>query len=60
MNIQLFIYTASVSFAKAAVARVFNKIKQCRRIATRYDNLAPAIWPYIQFAFVRRAYESTP
>jgi transposase len=43
--------------------RVFNKIKRCRRIATRYDKLAANDLAFIQLASVRLwlgVYESTP
>jgi transposase len=42
---------------------VFNKIKQCRRIATRYDKLAANYLAFIQVASIRlwlRANECTP
>ena len=45
------------------VERFFNKIKQCRRIATRYDKLAANYLVFIKLASIRlwiRAYESTP
>lgn len=45
------------------VERFFNKIKQCRRIATRYDKLAVNYLAFIKLASIRiwlRAYESTP
>jgi transposase len=45
------------------VERYFNKIKQCRRIATRYDKLAVNYLAFIKLASIRiwlRAYESTP
>jgi hypothetical protein len=45
------------------VERFFNKIKQCRRIATRYDKLAVNYLAFIKLASFRiwlRAYESTP
>jgi transposase len=45
------------------VERFFNKIKQCRRIATRYDKLAANYLAFIQLASIRlwpRANESTP
>jgi transposase len=45
------------------VERSFNKIKQCRRIATRYDKLAANYLAFIKLASIRiwlRAYESTP
>jgi hypothetical protein len=45
------------------VERFFNKIKQCRRIATRYDKLAANYLAFIKLASIRlwlRTYESTP
>jgi hypothetical protein len=45
------------------VERFFNKIKQCRRIATRYDKIAANYLAFIKLASIRiwlRAYESTP
>jgi transposase len=45
------------------VERFFNKIKQCRRIAARYDKLAANYLAFIKLASIRlwiRAYESTP
>jgi len=45
------------------VERFFNKIKQCRRVATRYDKLAANYLAFIQLASIRlwlRVYESTP
>ena len=45
------------------VERFFNKIKQCRRIATRYDKLAANYLAFIKLASIRiwlRAYECTP
>jgi transposase len=45
------------------VERFFNKIKQCRRIATRYDKLAVNYLAFIKPATIRvwlRAYKSTP
>lgn len=49
--------------ARNLVERFFNKIKQCRRIATRYDKLAANYLAFIKLAAIRiwlRAYESTP
>jgi transposase len=49
--------------ARNLVERFFNKIKQCRRIATRYDKLAANYLAFIQLASIRlwlRANESTP
>jgi transposase len=43
--------------------RFFNKIKQCRRIATRYDKLAANYLAFIKLASIRiwlHAYESVP
>jgi transposase len=45
------------------VERFFNKIKQCRRVATRYDKLAANYLAFIQPASIRlwlRVNESTP
>jgi transposase len=45
------------------VERFFNKIKQCRRIATRYDKLAANYLAFIKPAAIRiwlRACESAP
>ena len=44
------------------VERFFNKIKQCRRVATRYDKLAANYLAFIKLASIRlwlRVYEST-
>jgi transposase len=49
--------------ARNLVERLFNKIKQCRRIATRYDKLAANYLAFLKLAAIRiwlRAYESTP
>ncbi len=48
--------------ARNLVERSFNKIKQCRRIATRYDKLAANYLAFIKLAAIRiwlRVYEST-
>jgi transposase len=48
--------------ARNLVERFFNKIKQCRRIATRYDKLAVNYLAFIKLAAIRiwlRVYEST-
>jgi len=45
------------------VERFFNRIKQCRRIATRYDKLAANYLALVKLASIRlwlRANESTP
>jgi transposase len=47
--------------ARDLVERFFNKIKQCRRIATRYDKLAANYLAFIKLAAIRiwlRARES--
>jgi transposase len=49
--------------ARNLVERFFNKIKQCRRIATRYDRLAANYLAFIKLASIRiwlRTYESAP
>jgi transposase len=49
--------------ARNLVERFFNKIKQCRRTATRYDKLAANYLAFIKLASIRlwlRTYESTP
>ena len=49
--------------ARNLVERFFNKIKQCRRVATRYDKLAVNYLAFIQLASIRlwlRVNESTP
>jgi transposase len=49
--------------ARNRVERFFNKIKQCRRVATRYDKLAANYLAFVQLASIRlwlRANESTP
>jgi hypothetical protein len=46
---------------EAAGQRFFNKIKQCRRVATRYDKLAANYLAFIKLASIRiwlRANES--
>src|SRR6516162_3496077 len=48
--------------ARNLVERFFNKIKQCRRVATRYDKLAVNYLAFIQLASIRillRVYEFT-
>jgi len=39
--------------ARNLVERFFNKIKQCRRVATRYDKLAENYLAFIQLASIR-------
>jgi transposase len=49
--------------ARNLVERFFNKIKQCRRVATRYDKLAANYLTFIKLASIRiwlHANESTP
>ena len=47
--------------ARNRVERFFNRIKQCRRVATRYDRLAANYLAFVQLASIRlwlRLYES--
>jgi transposase len=49
--------------ARNLVERFFNKIKQCRRVATRYDKLAANHLAFVWFASIRlclRVNECTP
>jgi len=49
--------------ARNLVERFFNKIKQRRRIATRYDKHAANYLAFVKLASIRlwlRVYESTP
>jgi len=49
--------------ARNLVERFFNRIKQCRRVATRYDKLAANYLAFVQLASIRlwlRDNESTP
>jgi transposase len=49
--------------ARNLVERFFNRIKQCRRVATRYDKLAANYLAFVQFASIRlwlRVNETTP
>jgi transposase len=49
--------------ARNLIERFFNKIKQCRRVATRYDKLTANYLAFVTLASIRiwlRANESTP
>ena len=49
--------------ARNHIERFFNRIKQCRRVATRYDKLASNYLAFVQLASIRlwlRVYEFTP
>lgn len=49
--------------ARNQVERFFNRIKQCRPVATRYDKLAENFLAFVKLAAVRvwlRVNESTP
>jgi transposase len=49
--------------ARNHIERFFNRIKQCRRVATRYEKLASNYLAFVQVASIRlwlRAYEFTP
>ena len=39
--------------ARNQVERFFNRIKQCRRVATRYDRLAANCLAFVQLASIR-------
>jgi transposase len=56
-------FSPHLYWARNLVERFFSKIKQCRRIATRYDKLAANYLALIKLASIRlwlRNYESTP
>ena len=56
-------FSPSLYRARNLVERFFNRIKQCRRVATRYDKLAANYLAFIKFAAIRIwlcAYKSTP
>jgi transposase len=56
-------FSADLYRSRNLVERFFNKIKQYRRIATRYDKLAANYLAFIKLASIRlwiRTYESTP
>jgi Transposase DDE domain len=56
-------FSAYLYRARNLVERFFNKIRQCRRVATRYDKLAANYLAFIKLASNRiwlRANESTP
>ena len=49
--------------ARNLLERFFNRIKQCRRVATRYDKLAANYLAFIKLAAIRIwlcAYKSAP
>ena len=49
--------------ARNLIERFFNKIKQCRRVATRHDKLAANYLAFVKLASIRiwlRANQSTP
>jgi transposase len=39
--------------ARNLVERFFNKVKQCRRVATRYDKLAAKYLAFVKLAAIR-------
>ena len=56
-------FSSQLYRARNLVERFFNKIKQCRRIATRYDKLAANYLAFIKLASIRlwlRTYEFSP
>ena len=59
---ELICFSPHLYRARNLVERFFNKIKQCRRVATRYDKLAANYLAFIQLASIRlwlRVYEFT-
>src|SRR5215216_5159835 len=58
------VWTGTVWLAATfLIERFFNKIKQCRRVATRYDKLAANYLAFVKLASIRiwlRANESMP
>ena len=46
-------FTPTIYRTRKLVERFFNKIKQCRRVATRYDKLAANYLAFIQLASIR-------
>ena len=58
-----FRWTKALYRERNQVERFFNKLKQFRRIATRYDKLGATFLAFLQLAAVRisvRLIESTP
>jgi transposase len=59
-----FCFSPHLYRARNRVGRFFNRIKQCRRVATRYDRLAVNYLAFVQLASIRlwlaARYESTP
>ena len=54
--------SALSSIERVTVERFFNKIKHCRRVATRYDKLAANYLAFVKLACIRlwlRVYEFT-
>ena len=57
------LYATCYNRARNLIERFFNEIKQCLRVATRYDKLAANYLAFIKLASIRiwlRANESTP
>ena len=52
-RIQPVCFSAYLYRARNLVERFFNKIKQCRRIATRYDKLAANYLAFVKLASIR-------
>jgi transposase len=56
-------FSAYLYCARNLIELFFNKIKQCRRIATRYDELTANYLAFVKLASIRiwlRANESAP
>ena len=50
---QLICFSPHLYRARNLVERFFNKIKQCRRVATRYDKLAANYLAFVKLACIR-------
>ena len=46
-------FSPHLNRARNQVERFFNRIKQCRRVATRYDRLAANYLAFVQLASIR-------
>jgi len=59
----LICFSSHLYCARNLVERFLNRLKQCRRVATRYDKLAANHLAFVKLAAIRiwlRAYKSTP
>jgi transposase len=51
-----FVFSPYLYRARNLAERFFNRIKQCRRVATRYDKLAANYLAFIKLAAIRIGY----